>query len=47
MIVPVDRLATIDELIRKDFQNLRDSYFSALLFCTAIVVVGVLLEEIV
>src|SRR5206468_7842040 len=36
---------SLDELVRSDFQSLRDSYFTWLLICTAIVAAGVVLEE--
>jgi hypothetical protein len=43
MVVPVDS-RPLDELVRGDFQTLRDCFFSWLLVCTIIVAIGVILE---
>jgi hypothetical protein len=46
MTLPESFIRSLDELVRSDFQSLRDSYFTWLLICTGIVVVGVVLEEL-
>jgi hypothetical protein len=38
-------IPALDELVRIDLQRLRDSYFWWLIVCTAVVAVGVVLEE--
>jgi hypothetical protein len=45
MTVPAGMTRVLDESIRNDLQRIRDVYFVWLLVCTALVAVGVLLEE--
>src|ERR1700680_2778361 len=44
MSVTPDFIRALDELVRRDLQELRDSYFTWLLISTGIVIIGVLLE---
>ncbi len=47
MLVSLSSVSTrvLDDAIRKSDQSLRDGYFHALLFCTVLVLIGVILEE--
>jgi hypothetical protein len=44
VVIPPELLRTLDELVRKDFQHLRDFYFACLLISSGIVAIGVLME---
>jgi hypothetical protein len=44
MYIPPEMARRLDELVRRDLQDLRDSYFLWLLIATAAVLVGILME---